>query len=475
MKPKHWYKPKYYTHLTDKLSIENARFVYSYVANPDTISHHKFFPLLHRTIVEKKYKVIKKDEKGNITRSHHKYVNGQKKTTAKFREIFYANHMDAHIYSYYTHKILSPLYEKELSKNPDLNKAVIGYRRIETNEKDRCKCNIDFANEVFEMIKNLPGSNTIMAFDISKFFDSINHKILKQKWCALLNRRDLPIDHYKIYKSLINFSYIELDDLLKEFGFKHPNQLIEKNVYRFVSSGEEFRQRIKYKGLIKQNPFRHEAYKHKIGIPQGTPISAFLANLFLLDYDKAVIQFLFNLNATYRRYSDDILVICPTSKEKEIENFIIDSIKKFGLTIQEAKTQKTRFLNGRLLKNEFPVKYLGFEFDGKNKRLKSASISKYYRNFKCLIKFKARRAQRMKNKFPERAFIFRKKIYQSYSHLGSKIGNNRKRNFLSYVNLAIKVMGDNKIKKQLCKSWLIINKEIDRYNTKYNLKKSYKA
>lgn len=474
MKKKNWYKPKGYTHLSNKLSIRDVGFVNSYVSNPNTVKSHRFFPLLHKTIVEKKYKAVETNSQGKPIRKHYKIENGKRKTTAKFREIFYSNHLDAHVYSYYTQKILSPLYENILSANSELSKSIIAYRRIEVEGEDRCKCNIDFAYEVFEFIKSRQGQFTVFAFDIKKFFDSINHKKLKKIWYQLLdkNRKDLPDDHYNVYKSLVNFSYVELNAILKEFKISHPNKLVQKDIAFLVKDGLEFRERVKGKGLIKENPFRHKKTKEKMGIPQGTPMSAFLANLYMLDYDKKIVELMKSIEGIYRRYSDDILVICDTEDEETVHDTIVKSIDDFHLEIQETKTQTSRFINGRLCKGEKPVAYLGFEFDGKNIRLKSSSIAKYYRNLKRLIKIKATRAKRMKRKYNERGFVFRKQIYKAYSHLGANKSSNRKRNYLSYVNLAFEIMGDKAIKKQLSKSWSVIHSEINRQTSKHRLHNS---
>lgn len=472
---KNWYKPKGYTHFTKKLTIQNAGSVNTYISYPQNISNHKFYPLIHKTIVEKKYKIVAKDPQEKPVRKHYRIENGKRKTTAKYRDIFYPSHLDAHVYSFYTQNILSPIYEDILSKkeNSALNDSVIAYRRIKVSNENRHKCNIDFANEIFEIIKHLKGNYTVLAFDISKFFDSLNHNILKQKWCRLLGRKDLPEDHYKIYKSLTDFHFVEMQSILEEFGYKHSNQLIEKDVSRLVTTGDEFRKRIVQKGLIKPHPFKNKNTGERLGIPQGTPISAFLANLCMLDYDREILNRITD-SSFYRRYSDDILVICPTHLEKEIEDFVIEKIadpKLCGLEIQRGKTQKTRFVNGKLLPSEQPVKYLGFEFDGITKRVKSASISKYYRKMKKSIKYRAGAALKMRRKHARRAFIYRKPIYKGYSHLGATRSSNRKRNYLSYINLATQVMGEKKIKKQLSRSWQKINGEVKRYEKKFGLEK----
>jgi len=469
MKAKNWFKPKGYTHLTYRVGIHDAGFINSYVSNSYSVATHRFYPLIHRTIFEKKYKKVGEDENGKPIRKHYTKVDGKKKSTAKPRQIYYANHLDAHIYSYYAQKILSPLYEEKLKANAELDEAIIAYRRIEVQGEDRCKCNIDFANEVFEIIKNLKGDYTVIAFDISKFFDSLDHKILKQAWSQLLGRIDLPEDHYKIYRSLVDFDYVELESVLLLCGFRHPNELIQKEVSQFLKTGEDFRQLIKAQGLIRKNPFRHDKTKIKMGIPQGTPLSAFLANLYMLKYDEQIIQFLKSHNGIYRRYSDDILAIVPTEVAEETKKYVIDLIADYQLVIQEAKTQSTRFIDGTLAKVEQPVSYLGFQFDGKRKRLRPCSVSKYYRNLKRLIRYKALRAKKMKKKNFLRGIIYKKDIYNSYSHLGSVKSSNRKRNYYSYVKLAATVMNEPGIKKQLSNSWEVMHRELRRHERKNKL------
>ena len=268
-----------------------------------------------------------RDEHGEAIKKHYSIKDGKRESTRKPREIYHTNHLDAHIYSYYTQKILEPKYELELKKDPELDKSVIAYRRIEVADKSRCKCNIDFANEVFDEISQLPGEISVLALDISKFFDSLDHRILKQCWVKLLGRDDLPDDHYNVYKSLTNFVYAEVKEVIKELGFKHANELVENDEPYLVKNGAEFRERIKNKGLLKTNPFRRtkeDGSKIVKGIPQGTPMSAFLANLYMLEFDKEVIALLKIHNGIYRRYSDDILVVCPTSDYRQIELAIYD-------------------------------------------------------------------------------------------------------------------------------------------------------
>lgn len=74
------------------------------------------------------------------------------------------------------------------------------------------------------------------------------------------------------------------------------------------------------------------------GIMAGTPVSTFLANLYLRDMDAAF----YRLGIPYARYSDDIIVFAPT--EAQLENYIQiirDTLEKSGLSVNPAKESRT--------------------------------------------------------------------------------------------------------------------------------------
>lgn len=477
MKQKNWFKPKLFTHLTKKLSLNDGKWIKDYVSDSAKVSEHRFYPLIHRTIVAKRFKVIGADNNGKPIKGHYKKEDGKRKTTAKYREIYYPNHLDAHTYSYYTQKILEPLYEIELKKNKVLDESIIAYRRMPFNNNLRCKCNIDFANEVFDKIKQSKGEKAVLALDISKFFDSLNHKKLKQAWAKLLGRKDLPKDHYNVFKSLTQFSFIELGDILVEFGINHSRKIIQKEIPFFVKDGEEFRTRIKDKGYVKKNPFCQKdenGEKHRIGIPQGTPISPLLANIYLMDFDKEVLDLL-NDTSFYRRYSDDILIICPMNDYQKIEEGLYKLIQDYDLVIQKSKTQTSFFKNAKLLEKQKPVSYLGFQFDGNKKLIKSSTLSKFYRKLKVNVGFRAGRAlvARKKNEkgCSYDATLHRRKLYERFSFLGSSKSTFKKRNIFSYANFASEIMGSPDIKNQLSRAWKILHEEINFFEEKYKLPK----
>ncbi len=160
------------------------------------------------------------------------------------------------------------------------------------------------------------------------------------------------------------------------------------------------------KGYIETHPFLLDDTKLNdndkmlskyVGIPQGTPLSAFLSNLYMLEFDKLVHEKMeSNLGGLYRRYSDDIVVVCKPEYAQEIKDFVLDIIKnKFYLDINKDKVDESIFTEneGRLICDK-PLRYLGFEFDGKRTLIKATSLSKFYRNMKRAVATQVSKAKK---------------------------------------------------------------------------------
>ncbi len=94
--------------------------------------------------------------------------NTERTLKKKKREIFYANHLDAQVFTYYSYLINQKL-DKEYSKDQLLIESVIAYRNIPFNEY-RSKYNINFAKEVFVFIKHSKETElNAICFDIKSF------------------------------------------------------------------------------------------------------------------------------------------------------------------------------------------------------------------------------------------------------------------------------------------------------------------
>ena len=85
---KNKYRVKGYKHLDSKKSIDKVK---DKIQNPQWVSKHGFYPLMHFEIKFKKYTTEYNKEK-NIK---------EKLAKEKVRKIFYASHIDSYIYKYY--------------------------------------------------------------------------------------------------------------------------------------------------------------------------------------------------------------------------------------------------------------------------------------------------------------------------------------------------------------------------------------
>jgi len=512
-KQRDWFKIKKYPHIGLPLNPgDRYKWIEKYVTNPDIVSKHSFLPFIHKTSQVRKFRKVYSDKNGRID-VHYKVGNKPlRKDSQKRRELFYASHLDSLIFSYYA-KLLSDSYEGKIKDSHfGLDQVVNAYRSIPVNPKKVCssnKCNIDFANDVFEYIANYKEDNfAVIAFDISSFFDNLNHQKLRKIWAEVINEDRLPPDHFNVYKNITRFSHVDIVDLFEEFKDRiyirkpsksgQPSEIMQKKVDRIrylrnqnaiaFCTKEDF---FKLKGKLLQPSKTKKlqdgrVVKRNFGIPQGSPISSILANIYLLHFDRIVNKFITTNGGIYRRYSDDMVIVCPLKVKDTLQEIVYREISSFDLEIQKNKTQVFQFKreNGKLICGQEFEKtvnwnknfiYLGFEFDGNTVTLKSASLSGYYRKMKRAI----RRAKYYANrKFSHNAgIIFKRRIFKKFTYKGAKrmrkyIWNKNEKkfiksdsynwgNFLTYAYKASNIMLNNKIRQQTKRHWNILNKLIN--------------
>lgn len=398
------------------------------------------------------------------------------KGVRKHRPIRYAARADAYIFARYRH-VLSEKYEAELEKR-ELSKCVLAYRRVRDDHSSSGKCNIHFAQDAFNAIRNL-GNCCVIALDISSYFESLDHEKLKKLWANLLETERLPSDHYSVYKAITMYSVVAKEAVYERLGHygikghtksgKSINGYLTpyKKVPKQLCTGNTFRQLIAggngTKSIIRKNlkPF---------GIPQGAPISDLLANLYLIDFDETVLSWVRALNGSYFRYSDDILIVIPGGQHEGLKMMkdARELIKKFGakLTIKEEKSsifvyrkandaQEFELVHGTQGKNG--LEYLGFRYDGKKVYLRDSTIA----NLRRKVARAARRdASSCARRYPDKDFATLKSLFD-YERLIKKFGrvenfgelHDEYKNwtFWTYAKRAAKVYGPigNPILRQL--------------------------
>jgi hypothetical protein len=220
------------------------------------------------------------------------------------------------------------------------------------------------------------------------------------------------------------------------------------------------------------------------GIPQGTALSATLANIYMLDFDQEVQDFIDSdsVKGFYQRYSDDLIIVVPRDQQEEAIRRLRSLVdNKVNLEIHPDKTKVYHFQNedekfigfevdehtGK--KKNKTLEYLGFDYDGQRVLIKTAGYSKFNRSMKRSFKRGTSLAIHAKTTDDK---LHKSSLFKRFTYKGSKrrmVLNGKTKtyrydwgNYLSYVekaNASFKEFNNGDvIKKQSRKSWNRFNK-----------------
>ncbi len=428
-----------------------------------------------------------------------------KYSTEKERVICKASNIDHVIYDYYS-RLLKCDYEEYIAKN-NLDSNVLAYRSSGVNHRLKSP---DFASLAFNMIHEYQ-SCIVFTFDISSFFDHLNHQQLKEKWLKVLDVGDskLPDDHYNIFKSLTNYSSLDEDDiyslfkisknnprklsneLKKELNFETLDNDIKPVVFSKTRSAICSTQSLGH--LIKKKKLKvYKNYSGK-GIPQGASISNVLSNIYMIDFDLALKSYLEPRSGVFYRYCDDVVCIVPTKSVTEaklelvyLKEIVRSLAEKHHLTINDDKTQSYAFMPEDVIQpkySDFPKKqfskqqacvlfnedvnpdgiypfsqlqWLGFNFDGRRVTVRSSTLARYKKKLKRSIYSSVK--QQAQHKKSEQ--ISAKKLRHKYTHVGE-------RNFIAYAYDADKKFRFSGIKKQLSDHERVFNARFEKHLNRY--------
>lgn len=415
-----------YAHFDHRVDIKK---VAKFIQNTDNIARYGFYPFIHYTMEMEKY---------------------SKKTGKKVkkREICYAAHMDRCIYQYYAF-LINEYYNQRIRED-NIEKIPVAYR---TDLKDS---NIQSAKKAFDFIRENPRCY-VMIGDFTNFFDNLDHQYLKKQWCRVLQVSKLPEDHYAVFKNITKYSKWELDDLLEINGISELTAGIQElNKKSTVLSKEQYKAN---KNHIKKNTLTY-------GIPQGSPISAVLANIYMLDADKTIYDKVKQYAGFYMRYSDDFIIILPEQNDYRVFKEIIEIINR--VPNLQLENKKTQFFNVELPNvinisktfaddtddSQKKINFLGFSFDGTKISLRAKTIGKYYYRMNRKTKTIAKNID----------FMGADKLYMRYSERGA---TSKRGNFFTYVNNAEKEFGsDELIRYELKKHMGKIRKSLKKNSEK---------
>jgi hypothetical protein len=357
---------------------------FALATSPGAVATHRWLPLVGYTKRERRRKKWKK------------------------RPIAYASHADASIFSYYTFLLTKP-YEQALADR-HLQDVVLAYRRhpYAADGRTRGKANYHFAAEVFADIAARSRCR-VVTLDVRSFFDRVPHRTAKQGWKGLLGGGELPRDHFVVFRAATRFSVVNIDAAMKALGLTASRVRRER---RITCSPQELHQKIQGAGLIQVNAAPR-------GIPQGLPISGLLSNIAMLAFDTRIATAARSTGCTYRRYSDDIVLIGESQAMDALELLVLDGLSRLDLKTNPDKRTDSTIENGRVVAGDKEVQYLGFTFDGARVIVRHSTVARHQRRMAAAVWRAWMRGVR-----PDAVpvghciRIRRRKLYAKFSHLG---------------------------------------------------------
>ena len=391
---KHHNDTKPYAHFDLRVSLSMPS-IRKYVMDRTKIVTHSFYPFIHFEKKNSRY---------------------GKKGPKKPRELYYCSHLDRCVYQRYAF-LLNYQYNIWACEN-NIDDVAIAYR-------DKLgKNNIDFAKDAFDAIRSFPQC-FILVGDFTNFFDNLEHQYLKKMMCEVLGVERLPQDYFSVFKNITRFSSWDWKDIVKAAGENIAERGVRKkiNSKETVLTKEQFQ---KNKKDIKKNI-------SGVGVPQGSPISAVLSNIYMIKFDKDIKRYVTSKGGIYMRYSDDFIIVLPYERDAEIADFTsyifsyVESMKGL-IDLQKEKTSCYTYKDEVIYEGDQPssINYLGFLFDGKSIRIRPRAITKYYYRM-CRKAHAIGRSNWISSKGRR---ISAKELYSIYSR------NDEKQTFIDYARKA---------------------------------------
>jgi len=409
-----WYVRKYFPHFDQPLEFDAAK---RRVEDEAWVASRSYWPFLGFEDRKRRFRTI----------------NGERVADTKSRPIKYCSHVDGYVFAYLANK-LQAAYEEHIARKP-FAVSVIGYRRgIGTN--------IDMARAAFAEVARRRRAAAI-CLDISSFFDNIDHRLLKENLARVLCADRLSPSWFSVYRAMTQYAWVDAEQLRKRL------EIDPADPPRPLCPAADFRRKVRgdggeFEGLIETNN-RH------YGIPQGSPISAVFSNVFMLGFDEAVHAYVSNIGGSYRRYSDDVMIICAPRFRDRVVKFVRREIGKLGgqIKLSEDKTEISIFeRRQKACCCDRPITYLGFTFDGRKVFLRGRTLSRYYRRMSYATRHAARKARAEGG-----SSVFRRKLYREFTHLGTD-------NFYSYAKRSARVLNDEAPTQQLRRHFGILHRKL---------------
>jgi RNA-directed DNA polymerase len=175
-----WFKPRGYRHFDAQVSGSFAE----QFSQAQVVERHSWLPLIY---YEKRTK---------------RYKPKEGKTVFKLRPIMYASHRDSCILSKYAWNLSREL--DAYYKDSDLDRYVIAYRKLG-------KSNYHFSADALRFLRARPHS-VVLCYDVSGFFDHLDHRILKDRLKRVLKAHELTRDWFAVFRHVTRYSVVQKEN-----------------------------------------------------------------------------------------------------------------------------------------------------------------------------------------------------------------------------------------------------------------------
>lgn len=193
----------------------------------------------------------------------------------------------------------------------------------------------DCIKDVYEYrLKNQDKPLWVVECDMEKFYDSVNHKIVKELFDKLIEKTRISFPEKDFSKpSYIFYEFLDCYAFNKNVPSK--TDLLYWRSYD-IQNGEF--------GWIEKSlnelSYYNDINDERIGVPQGGALSGLIANIVLDIADKEVLK----TSVFYTRFCDDMLIIHPDNNIcQTAKNNYLNALKKLKLVPHKFKSANELF------------------------------------------------------------------------------------------------------------------------------------
>lgn len=169
--------------------------------------------------------------------------------------------------------------------------------------------------------------------DMQKFYDTISHRIVKERFRALLDKakREKRIGRFAAAMARKwFFYYVDCFDFISNV-LVHNQKQADHPFWKNIKNQNGCRCRIELveKALLDRKQAKKK--KHRVGVPQGGALSGLIANIVMHSVDTKVLESIGEKDMIYCRFCDDMILI------GEDKNEVVATFESYNSAIAASK------------------------------------------------------------------------------------------------------------------------------------------